>query len=457
MKINEIVTEARGLYARTPQDPPFTAVAGNSFGAQVGDEYQFQSITNYPDQGQLESTDQLLDVIKQVEDKLGDIIWVIQPNKNHRAFGIASFVGPNKKTIHYGKFFDKIMPSMMSKWDNADVPGLQPELTGSKKARAFKPQDMLGSVATFANSQELQKYLQGQEKIAPEIKQGLAMIDNKQFPRFVGQAENFTAIRDNLGEIIGALACGSGMLSTFTPAEKARKMLLKNAPWRQLAIHFPPDKTSGLIDFYLRAGNLSMGVSSKGAGGASASVRNLYDGLRNAQAAGQDLTAEYPLAAATVTSIATKSQIEGPLYLAEKMTLITRAQAQQVEEMIRNQVAGDEVPRQYAWIKPWIKNFSNKFAPGWNYGFWTMAAIAARVAQVINEDPTFSEGCVAFLNASSMMQLYTNASVDKNDVVVSSFNAVYPPNFQGQVTLVAGKAYYATAIKQRFTFDFAGR
>lgn len=454
MKITEIITESRGLYARSIADPPFTAVANNSFGAQVGDEYQFMSITNYPTVGAFKTSKDLLDAIKDVEDQLGDIIWVVRPAKSHLAFAIASFQGPAKKTAHYGKLFDKILPSMMSKWANDDVPGLQPELVGSKKARAFKPQDVLGSVSTFANGQELNTYLQSRPDLPAEVKQGLDQLYKKQLPRFSEQAKNFTSIRDNLGEIMQALACTSGLIGG--QADAARKQLLKNAPWKQLTVYFPPDKTSGLIDFYLRSGNFSMGVSSKGAGGAAASVRNLYDGLRLAQAAGQDLTAEYPLAAAAVTAIATKSMIEGPLYLAEKMTLITPAQSLQVGEMISQQVSGTTIPAKYSWIKPWIKNFSSKLPLGWNYGYWTMAAIAAKVASTINDDPTFSEGCVAFLNYSSMIQLYTDAKVEQEDVVITGFTPIYPPRFQGRVVLVAGKSYYATDIKQRFTFDFKG-
>ena len=41
MRFNEFISEGRGIFARTPQDPPFSAVAGNTFGAKQGDPYQF--------------------------------------------------------------------------------------------------------------------------------------------------------------------------------------------------------------------------------------------------------------------------------------------------------------------------------------------------------------------------------------------------------------------------------
>jgi hypothetical protein len=61
---------------------------------------------------------------------------------------------------------------------------------------------------------------------------------------------------------------------------------------------------------------------------------------------------------------------------------------------------------------------------------------------------------VQFLNYASMMQLYTQAKAVGDDVQITGFNPVYPPNFEGSIALVAGKSYYASGINQKYVFDF---
>lgn len=447
----KMIIEGRGLYARTPTDPPFTAVVGNTFGAPVGTSYQFVGITNYPDKEGYETTEQVQDVIAQIEDKLNQqIIWVNRQNKSHMAFGIAEFSNTeNNSRIYYGKFFNQIAPNMFHKWDNNEVPGLQSELKASKKARAgFKPQDILGENQTFATGAQLMQFVLQSPKLDDTIKTGVAMISKGQLPRFQGQAENLEAIRDNLGEVLQSLVVTHGLVGG--EADEARNVVLNNAPWNKLSIYFPAGKTYGLVDFYLRAGNFSLGVSSKGAKGAPASVRNLYEGIDNAKKAGQDLEAEYPDAAKVIAAINTRNMIDGPLALAVEYRMITTEQANQVKEMIKTHQRTNPP----AWIKPWTDKFKADPNKNWNYGYWVLSAVAAEVAERVNANPKFSEGCLAFLNYASMMQMYTQARVDKGDVQITDFTAIYPPNFQGTIVLKAGKSYYASGINQKYVFDF---
>jgi hypothetical protein len=53
-----------------------------------------------------------------------------------------------------------------------------------------------------------------------------------------------------------------------------------------------------------------------------------------------------------------------------------------------------------------------------------------------------------------MMQLYTQAKAVGDDVQITEFKPVYPPNFEGSIALVAGKSYYASGINQKYVFDF---
>ena len=456
MRASEFIFEGRGLYARSPSDPPFTAVAGNPMGVEAGEPYAFQYIRSFPESGAYASREELAAAKEDIEQQLGgNVIWINTPTARSLAFAIAEFQGvENGQKIHYGKYFAEITASMFGKWDNKEVPGLQPELAASKKDRAgLKPQQILGEVATFESGSQLLRYINGVPTVLPEIKQGLNMIGDHQLPAFIDQKANLPAIRDNLGEIIQALACTHGLVGG--DAEQARKVVLNGGAWEDMAIHFPPGQNEGLVDFFLRSGNFSIGVSSKGKDGANASVRNLADGLRKAREAGQDLSEDYPFAAYVVQTINKESAVGGPLMLAVEFELITEEQALQVVQMIKARTTS--IPKDATWIKPWVATINAKPVQGQNYGHWTLAAIARKVAEVINADPKFSEGCIKFLNYSSMMQLYTDASVKGNDVMITGFRSVYPPNFQGTIEMDAGKNYYTSDVKGRMSFKFAAK
>ena len=83
MKIFEViatVSEGRGIYARKPTDPAFTAVPNNTFGAKVGAPYQFAGTQNYPESGHFADSAELQanvqHVDKQVIQQSGrPIIW----------------------------------------------------------------------------------------------------------------------------------------------------------------------------------------------------------------------------------------------------------------------------------------------------------------------------------------------------------------------------------------------
>ena len=104
-EFSQQLTEGRGVFARTPNDPPFSAVAGNTFGAKEGDPYKFLGVQAFPDNGQYETAEQLDAKLAEVEKLLtSQIIWRNQIAKN-MAFAVAGFMGPDNKPIYFGKFF----------------------------------------------------------------------------------------------------------------------------------------------------------------------------------------------------------------------------------------------------------------------------------------------------------------------------------------------------------------
>lgn len=455
MRFREFITEGRGVFARNPQDPPFSAVPGNSFGAKQGDPYQFIEVLPFPQQGSFADNEEMELQIASVENQANQqIIWRNKniPNKT-LAFAVAVFRGPQDQPVYFGKFFPAIQGNMHGKWDNDELPGLQPELKASKKGRVgLKPQDVLGSTDTFANGKSLLATILNNPTLSEEIKSGMGDFAQNKLPTFPNSAENFEAIRDNLGEVIQTLALTFGMVGG--DADVARKKVLKGAAWQNLAINFPSGKTTGLVDSYLRAGNLSLGVSSKGGTGADASAKNIYDAIVDAAKAGKDLRKEYPVAAEIVETIATTSMIEGPLRLAVKYQLITPENASEVITHIKS--ATMDKNQLSPWAQETLTHWGMKEPQGWNYGYWLLANVAKDVAQHINNIPEFGQGCIGILNNASMIQLYTNASQSKTgDVKIDGFRAVYPPRFDGSVVLNAGKGYNARGTTQRLAFGYS--
>ena len=446
------LTEGRGVFARTPNDPPFSAVPGNTFGAKEGDPYKFLGVQPFPDNGQYETAEQLDAKLAEVEKLLtAQIIWRNQRAKN-MAFALAGFMGPNNKPIYFGKFFKDISGNMHGKWDNDELPGLRPELKASKKGRAgLKPQDVLGAKDTFTNGKELLTTVLNNPTLDENIKAGMSDFAQGKLPSFPNSADNFEAIRDNLGEIIQTLALTSGLVGG--DADEARRVVLKNAAWQNLSINFPGGKTAGLVDSYLRSGNLSLGVSSKGGTGADASAKNIYDAIVDAAKAGKDLRKEYPVAADITEIIATNSMIAGPLKLAVKFEMMSNENASEVVSHIKN--AEMDKNKLSEWAQEILTHWGMKEPQGWNYGWWLLANIAKDVAQKINGIPEFGQQCVGILNNASMIQLYTDANAGKDGSVnVTGFKAVYPPRFSGTVLLNAGKGYNARGATQRMAFSF---
>jgi hypothetical protein len=90
----------------------------------------------------------------------------------------------------------------------------------------------------------------------------------------------------------------------------------------------------------------------------------------------------------------------------------------------------------------------------YNVGHHCIAQLAREVALKINTNPKFSEGCLKFLNSAPIIQAYTYTKVVGEDVQISGFNAIYPPNFQGTVGLDAVKTYSAVGSTGRFSFEY---
>lgn len=225
---------------------------------------------------------------------------------------------------------------------------------------------------------------------------------------------------------------------------------------------YPAEQNNPLCDSYLIAPNgLEIGISSKGADGANASVKNLkdtIDKLRETDPSNPILT-ENKKAVEVVEYLGSKevSAIKGPIELAKKEKLITEQQANILYELHQTRSQAQNI-EDYPEMQNIYDAFGFKNDPEnlrkFRLRFGLLANVAKMVAAHYNNMPEFQEGGIKLLNQSSIVQAYTFTKRDGDNVVVTRINTIYPPNFQGTIKLDGGKNYTGNANVGKIAFTF---
>ena len=81
-----------------------------------------------------------------------------------------------------------------------------------------------------------------------------------------------------------------------------------------------------------------------------------------------------------------------------------------------------------------------------------IAAVAYKVADYVNKNTKFSDAAAAILNHSAVVQMYTTAKEQGDNIIIQGFNAVYPSQTFTGVILDAQKVYYSTGNNGKYTF-----
>jgi hypothetical protein len=449
ININEsVVVEAKGIMGR---------VAGDKF-VKGEKQLEFQGVTVYPeDSQQFESPEMRDAAIAEFEKQTGaKIEWTNVPNKGTLAFAVATLTDPlnNDKPTYWGRHFKAKMVDMMGAWGNAQVPaGWKLQKAGALKLDiGIDPQHLIKSeklhssiddiIATVgANSQGHQ--MQG------ELIGGLEQIKNKQNPVFEGDIQHLPALRDYFGEIMGPCALMAGMVKG--QAEDANRDLLKGAGWDKCQVFWPQSMNYALVDsVFIGPNGEEVGVSSKGGKGARASAKNIADAIKKAP---PKMIKKYQMTVEIIKIVDETPAIEAPFRLAELAQILPTGLEKEVKGYIKSGKTD------YVGLSNDAKELFNygtprQDVPGFNTGYALLALLAKKVAAAVNQAPAFSEGCIAFLNQSSIVQLYCKMGKSGKDARVTGWDAVYPPNFQGRVVLDGSKNYYSSRIGGKFAFGF---
>ena len=449
-RVKQIISESRGLYGR---------LLGDKFKRQ-DTEIEFQDITNYPEIGKFEDADKRDEAIAQLETQLSSQIeWMNIPNNGSLGFAIATFTNTqNNENIYWGRYFREITPNMMGKWSNKEVPaGWQLQHNTALKMEAgLDPQHLIVIGKGGGNTSEVINLIKengGDNPVIPKLIGALEQLSNGNMPNFENEREQLPAIRDYFGEIMGPIAFRGG-LDINGDSEIARKELLDGANWNDCQIRWPQEMNYALVDSIFKGPNgAEVGISSKGGAGASAGVTNIAKAMLRAN---DELLQTHSKAVDIINIINDNTALNGPFRLAEYLGFLPQGLEEEINSYIKqvkkdfkgiSKGANELISGAYGELQDPDK------VPGFNTGFALMSKLAKKITMHINTNiPEFSDGCLAFLNQSAIVQLYCKMGVKGPDTYVAEWRSVYPPNFEGRILLDSGKTYYSSRIGSKFTF-----
>lgn len=452
MRFYDLLPEAKGIFGRLPGDP---------FVNQDGKQFNFVSATAFPDAetGKYATPQERDDAIAQVEQQLNaKIEWTNAPTSGTLAFAVAELDDEDGGRVFWGRYLQQTKHDMMGAWGNKNVPtGWKLATKGAKKLQAgFDPQNLIKTENIFNNVDQLIQTVitNSPDPVKEVFSENLKNLSTGQgavvFPDMATQME---AIRDYFGEIMQPVALAGGVIKG--QAEDARLALAGGASWDKCRIQFPMAMNAALCDSFIIAPNgQEIGISSKGGSGAKASAKNLYDAYKKAEKEGnQDLIKTAKVAIDVVTIVAENTALEGPFILG-KFLGVSGVTDELFDEVVLYIKTGKNT------FDGITKGAREILAPytvksevvGFNTGYAIMAAVAKTVASSVNSNVAFSQGALALLNQSSIIQIYTKMAKKDNDAVLQGFTAVYPPNFEGQVLMDGGKNYYSSRIGGKLAF-----
>lgn len=463
-----VLTEkSRGLLFRAEGDRFFKGKRDNPESVILFDRAEY-----YPGQpGSYETYEEMIDAYTDLSNTYQGMQAVNKPTRANKAFAVIVFTDERtRRPVYFARFFSSIKPDMASAWANSDMNAFGYQLdkeTSLKASYGLKPSDVFPEPARFKNIYELLNAFKQPEATQPFVP-GFEMLYAKkpQFPVFEGADEFFTAIRDDLGEIIGPVALIQG-LNCGTGAQAADRDLLEGAGYGGSSISFPSGKTNGLVDSYIvTPSGVEIGISSKGEKGATASIKNVADGIDHVRVKGTDeqkqLLKTYANEVKLIERIGKEATIDFPLNYAIENGMLSPEASDSIRQLIKLGAKSlDQVEMDENTAVELTNLLGYKGAkldkPNYNVGYHALAAIAEIIADSVNSDPKFGEACLKFLNSSPIIQLHLQASKQKDgDVTVNGFTSKYPPNFKGTVALDPSKNYSATSAGGRMNFAYNG-
>jgi len=446
--------ESKGLANRKPGDV-FKGDNGKA-------EMYFRHIQFWPaGGGQLES-DELAELKDDVESKLNTNIEWLNAMPAVGGFGIVTFDLPEGGVKMYGRFFKQIKAiATDNKWDNKDIPGFSLSTKAAAKTKAgMTPQDILTDQNGLDASGVIEQIANKFGDTHPLTQAAEAVNDGQPFPISIEAPEglSFTAFRDYFCELLHPIALQRGNFSGN--AGEAEELFLGDCGYACCDINYGSSKTEGLSDSILVADDgRKVKVSSKGAGGAEASVKNLLDSVEELEGTGSELIKKHADTVDILRTVKKAGQAMAPTSLGVRFDIIDTADAYQIAEL-RKLVSEGIVTHDNILDSDYLSDNLKKLyeergirdPSKVNPFYHILAAVAHKVAEYVNDNTDFSKAASEILNNAALVQVYTRATEDNGKWTITAFETVYPSKAVTGVLFSAQKGYYSTDIKGNFTF-----
>lgn len=450
-EIINLLDEGVGLSNRKP---------GETFQNAEGQTLTFVSLHFYPESGRYEEQ-QLSEVLADVTDSVGEIVFTNAYNKGMGGFGLAHFTDDNKKDLYLGRWFRTVSPNpAQNNFPHDAIPGgfkyQSPRAT--KETIGYKPSDIL---TTFDNNTPDLIYQQVAAKFGPThaiTKATEIFLKSKSLPVTVPKGDiNFTGFRDYFCELLQPLALIKGMNVTGNASE-AEEIFFGANGFSTCTVSFNAKAAGGLYDSVLtNADGKEIRISTKGAHGAKASAVNLLDKINEISHTpkGAKMLKKYANIVSILNIIQDKGHFNAPLDMAVVYGIINATDAAGVKSL-KGLGPKDKIIGTGLLSKKMEKFYQSRTASDPSKIIpieHLTAVIAYKVADHVNTHTNFSQAASDILNHAAVIQVYTEATESGNNIVIKNFRSVYPSQAVTGVLLDASKVYYSTGGKGNYTFN----
>ena len=454
--LDSILIESEGLTNRKP---------GTLFTNPEGKTASFKHLAFFPAEGGAYTPEELAQAVQDIQQQIGQEIQFTNLMKKG-GFGVAEFELDNGQPMFAGRYFQQIqVPYNNNNWKNNDIPGgyaLQSKST-KKESAGYGPSDVL-TILDNLNSAKIIEQIQA--KFGPDSPllqaANLVAAGNKKFT-ISGEGIQFEAFRDYFCEILHPIAMASGAFDGN--AREAEAIFFKGSSFADATISFGASKTNGLYDSLMENAGRKIKLSSKGDGGAAASVSNLSEAVDILAKAGQSkqILDQYKSTIDIIQTIKKASAESGPLELGIELGIISQREAQTIVKLKDSAVPYRSMEAQIQkgnnpdWmtknlLKIWNSvgcKVPDKATPY----FKMLAGLAKQVGAHINTKTNFGDAATAILNHSALIQVDTKATQLANgDIQVIHFQTTYPSTVVSAVEVLSGDTYMSHKVHGRFSF-----
>ena len=453
-----VLTESEGLTNRKP---------GAVFTNPDGQKALFKQIAFFPaDGGAYQTPEELTQAVSQIESQLGYQIDFVGAVMRQGGFGVAEFELENGQPLFAGKYFKQIqVPYNKNNWKNDQVPGeyrLQTKST-KKESAGYGPSDVLTNLDT-QNTQSLLTQIAAKFGAdSPLVMAAKLVAAGKKSFVIPCDGIQFEAFRDYFCEILHPMAMASGAFDGN--AKEAEKIFFKGSSFAKAAISFSASKTNGLYDSLMESGGNKIKLSSKGAGGAAASVSNLSEAVDILARTGksQDMLNQYQKTIDIIQTIKKVSAKQAPIDLGLSLGIINQKEAQAITDLatdptryrtMETQIQAGQLPK---WMTKNLLNIWNSVgvkvpdkATPYNK---ILAGLAKSVGTYLNTKTDFGDAATAILNHSALIQVDTIATqLPSGEIKLDHFQTTYPSEVVSDVAVLSGDTYMSHHVHGRFSF-----